>query len=207
MARYSLNSRYCVIGVAFALLAVSVSLVAVHSSSKCLQSIDNGVTWETCDSTLSIFCSQPAIDVSGTFFVFGQSYDVQLTCSWDDGVSVVTSIALIFSLIFLVLMGLTPRIKSFSLSTLILVAGIFAILSLLATQLFMIVNLVKGNQTASDDFSKPGADLEYSQVSYTINALLICLTLITICCATIYGYKAHYQKEDPEQETLLESVN
>ncbi len=204
MARYSLNSRYCVIGIAFVLLAISASLVAVHSSSKCLQSTD-GVNWQNCDGALGVFCSQPAIDVSGTVFVFGQGYNVELTCSWDDGVSVVTSIALIFSLIFLVLMGLTPRIKSFSLSTLILVAGIFAFLSLLATQLFMIVNIVKGNQTESDDFSKV-ADVEYSQVSYTINALLVCLTLITFCCTTIYGYRAHYQKEDPDQETLLETA-
>lgn len=86
-----------------------------------------------------------------------------------------------------------------------LAAGIFAFLSLLATQLFMIVNIVKGNQTESDDFSKV-ADVEYSQVSYTINALLVCLTLITFCCTTIYGYRAHYQKEDPDQETLLETA-
>jgi len=197
--RNSPGMRYCGITVSLVLLVVSISLVAVHSSNKCIYS-ENGTNWQECEDDLGIFCVMPAIDSHGTFSYFGKTVDVQLSCSWQKGVSVLSTISLAFSITFLILISTTPRIKSLGLSVLILVSGLIAVLALLTTFIFMIVNIVKGSKTAQDDWKKPGAELIYTQWSYIITALLVCFACAILTSLTISEFKLVKREEN---ESLL----
>jgi len=203
MARNSPGMRYCGITMSLVLLVISISLVAVHSTNKCIYS-ENGKDWKECGDNLGVFCVMPAIDSHGTFSSFGKTVHIQLSCSWQKGVSVLSTISLISSIVFLVLLGLTPKMKSLGLSVLLLVAGLIAILSLLTTFIFMVVNIVKGSKTSGDDWTKPGAKLIHNQVSYIITSLLMCLTCVILVCLNISEFKLMKREEN---ETLLHRVD
>ena len=188
MAKTSHILRYSSLIGASITLVISFLMVVSHQSAKCTVAFGGGEQ-KACTSEQSFSCPAPAVEIH-TSMAFALNFNV--TCPWQTSTTIISYIAIILSMAFIVIEGL--KIRSFKLVTLP-VAGLISMLSLLVVFILMVFDIAIGHDNVKNS-DMPGMGFEFNQVVFIINAILVALALIFVMVMTVNRYQKIHRKQN-----------
>jgi len=199
MVKSSRLIRYVGLGTTFILTLISASVLISNDHPQCLFYSDNQ-TWIVCTQEFDEFCGGPAYQLHTIQPADPVPIEFKLICPWTEGTSIFGFISAAASIIFVFIWVLSAKFKSFRLTPTLLFAGIGTTVALLITFIMMIVDLVKGKDSAEEDAQKYG-NTTYTQEAFVIDTVLYGIVLALVAVLTVYGYKRHSQYK---RDVLLE---
>jgi len=186
---YSRIYRYLGIGGASIALVASFMLLLTHDQNKCSFTV-NGSSRSKCQEDLAPICPSPAVDVKITSNT-GLQYDI--LCAWGTATLAVSITSFLLSAIFILLHSF--KLRKMKAMKFVLGTGVLALASLGVSFVMMFVDIIKGNDTIANDYSKFQGDKDFRQWAFVINLLLVAASFVAILSLEMHNYKAHYQRQ------------
>jgi len=164
---------------------------------KCDYSIDEG-GWRVCANDRSLTCDSPAVDFKATFQLYNHSIKYDVVCPWSATTATLGIASFVVAGAYLVVYILNPKVKSFGVMALLFILGLISVLILIATFVFMIIEIVD-NEQVERHYDVPEIDYKSSQASYIINAVFVGVSFVVIILMTFFALRKHYKNGDQNE--------